>query len=162
LSFSHSAKFDCLSHLCSVNKQQRQLKTEKMKKTKITFWTVTGVFSAFMLFSSIPDVLVTPEAREFMGKLGYPGYILPFLGVMKLAGVVAILTPGRRRIKEWAYAGLFFDLLGATYSQLSAGGMQPQVLFMALPIALLFISYFYSHKVVASANLTVDLKMATL
>jgi len=132
-----------------------------MKKNKILFWASTGIFSALMVFSSIPDVVLAPEAREFMGKLGYPGYLLPFLGVMKLAGILAILTPGHRRIKEWAYAGLFFDLLGATYSQLSTRGIQPQVLFMALPVSLLFLSYFYSHKT-PFANKQANLKMATI
>lgn len=118
-----------------------------MKKTKIIFWTITGLFSAFMLFSSIPDIMVVPEAKAYMAQLGFPVYLLPFLGVMKLAGIVAILLPGSGKIKEWAYAGLFFDLLGATYSQIAANGMQPQVLAMGLPIALLFVSYVYSKKI---------------
>ena len=88
-----------------------------MKKTKILYWIITGLFSAFMLFSAIPDILVTPDAITFMNGLGYPTYIIPFLGVAKLLGVIAILIPGFPGIKEWAYAGLFFDLIAAVIIQ---------------------------------------------
>jgi len=54
--------------------------------------------------------------------------------------------PGLNRIKEWAYAGLFFDLIGATYSGIAMGGFQPAMLFMILPIGFLFLSYFLWHK----------------
>src|SRR6185369_8423353 len=111
-----------------------------MKKTKIAFWIITGLFSAFMLFSSIPDILVVPEAKAFMNNLGYPTYIIPFLGLAKLLGIIAILIPGYPRIKEWAYAGLFFDLIGATYSALAHDGFQPQIAVMLLPITLLLLS----------------------
>ncbi len=117
-----------------------------MKKTKIFYWIITGLFSAFMLFSAVPDILVTPEAKTFMNSLGYPTYIIPFLGVAKLLGVIAILIPGFPAIKEWAYAGLFFDLIGATYSGIAMGGFQPQILFMLLPLIFLFLSYYLNHK----------------
>ena len=117
-----------------------------MKKTKILYWIITGLFSAFMLFSAIPDILVTPDAITFMNGLGYPTYIIPFLGVAKLLGVIAILVPGFPGIKEWAYAGLLFDLSGATYSGIAMGGFQPQILFMLLPVIFLFLSYYLYHK----------------
>ena len=116
-----------------------------MKKIKIWYWVVTILFSAFMLFSAIPDIMVTPEAVAMITGLGYPKYFIPFIGVAKVLGVIAILLPGLNRIKEWAYAGLFFDLFGATYSA-TAIGFQPPVLIMLLPISFLFISYFLWHK----------------
>jgi hypothetical protein len=118
-----------------------------MKKTKILYWTFTGLFGGFMLFSAIPDVMVVPDAVEFVSnKLGYPQYIIPFLGVAKTLGVIAILIPGFPRIKEWAYAGLFFDLLGATYSGIMVEGLKPEMAFMLLPFGLLALSYYYYHK----------------
>lgn len=127
-----------------------------MKKTNIFFWIITGLFSAFMLFSAIPDILVTPDAVKFMSSLGYPAYIIPFLGVAKLLGVIAILIPGFARIKEWAYAGLFFDLAGATYSGIAVGGFQPQILFMVLPITFLFLSYYLWHKKLTTKKTTAN------
>jgi hypothetical protein len=118
-----------------------------MKKTKIAFWIITIIFSGFMLFSAIPDILVVPDAVTFFTYLGYPKYFIPFIGIAKLLGVIAILIPGYPRIKEWAYAGLFFDLIGATYSVVSVEGFQPSVLFILLPLIFLFVSYFLYHKI---------------
>lgn len=123
-----------------------------MKKTNITYWIITGIFAAFMLFSAVPDIMVVPDAVKIITTdLGYPKYLVPFLGVAKLLGAIAILIPGFKRIKEWAYAGLFFDLIGATYSAIAIGGFQIQLLFMILPISFLFISYFLWHKKIGLA-----------
>jgi uncharacterized membrane protein YphA (DoxX/SURF4 family) len=121
-----------------------------MKKTKIYYWIITGLFSAFMLFSAIPDILVLPEAVKFITDLGYPAYIIPFLGIAKLLGVIAILIPGFPKIKEWAYAGLFFDLIGATYSAIAKGSFDLPILTMILPVAFLFISRYLWHKIANS------------
>ena len=117
-----------------------------MKKIKIFYWIITGLFSAFMLFSAIPDTLSTSDAIKFMNQLGYPNYIIPFLGIAKVLGVIAILSPGHKRITEWAYAGLFFDLAGATYSVVESFGLQVSILFMILPIIFLFLSYYLWRK----------------
>jgi uncharacterized membrane protein YphA (DoxX/SURF4 family) len=117
-----------------------------MKKTNIIYWTITGLFSAFMLLSSIPDILNTPEAVKFMTHLGYPPYFTPFIGVAKVLGIIAILIPGYPRIKEWAYAGLAYDLIGATYSAMAVGDPGYGWTFMLVFVAVLFASYFYYHK----------------
>jgi hypothetical protein len=85
------------------------------------YWVVTGIMAAFMLMASIPDLLSLPQAIEIFGHLGYPAYLLPFLGTAKILGVFAVLIPGFDRLKEWAYAGLVFDITGALYSHLSVG-----------------------------------------
>ena len=79
------------------------------------YWVVTGLMAAFMLMASIPDVLRLPQAIEIFGHLGYPAYLLLFLGTAKILGVIAVLIPGFDRLKEWAYAGLVFDIIGALY-----------------------------------------------
>ena len=117
-----------------------------MKRTNTIYWITTAVFAAFMLSSSIPDIVVAPEVKAFINHLGYPDYFIPFIGVMKLLGVIAILVPGYPKIKEWAYAGIFFDLLGATYSQIVCDGFQIQILLMGLPVTLLTLSYKYHNK----------------
>jgi hypothetical protein len=85
------------------------------------YWVVTGLMAAFMLMASIPDVLRQRQAIEVFGHLGYPAYLLLFLGTAKILGVIAVLVPGAGRLKEWAYAGLVFDIIGALYSHLSVG-----------------------------------------
>jgi hypothetical protein len=82
-----------------------------------------------------------------MSHLGYPDYFSQFIGVMKVLGVIVILIPGFRRLKEWAYAGLFFDLVGAIYSFIAVDGFNiKDLLFMLIVIIFLFVSYFYFHK----------------
>jgi DoxX-like family len=86
---------------------------------KISGWIVTGLMAALMLLSAVPDVLRLSGAVSVFRHLGYPAYLLPFLGTAKMLGVAVILVPGVSRIKEWAFAGLLFDLTGAFYSHLS-------------------------------------------
>jgi len=117
-----------------------------MKKTNTIYWTITGLVSAFMLMAAITDILVIPDAKAQFNHLGYPEYLIPFIGVAKLLGVIAILIPGFARIKEWAYAGLLFDLAGAAYSMIATDGIQPDVFIMILPVTFLIISYRYHHK----------------
>lgn len=117
------------------------------KKTKIWFWIFTILFSGLMLFAAIPDIINNKEAQDFMTKvLGYPNYITRFLGVAKVLGVIAILIPGYPRLKEWAYAGLMFDLIGAAYSFYCIKAMGG-VAFLMLPIILGTLSYIFYHKV---------------
>lgn len=122
-----------------------------MKKTKILYWVFTILFAAFMLFSAFPNITVNQQSIDIFTQLGYPTYLIPFIGWLKLMGVVAILIPGFPRIKEWAYAGLFFDLLGATFSSISVSGFQPPMLIMILPFALEALSYVYYHKLLKTA-----------
>lgn len=118
-----------------------------MKKINIAYWVFTVLFGGFMIFSAIPDIMMVPEAVAMIGDgLGYPKYIIPFLGWAKLSGVITILIPGLNKVKEWAYAGLFFDLVGAMYSALTKFGWDPKMLIMLLPFICLFGSYFLWHK----------------
>jgi uncharacterized membrane protein YphA (DoxX/SURF4 family) len=88
---------------------------------KRLYWIVTGLMAAFMLMASIPDILRIPQAVQIFTHLGYPTYLLPFIGIAKTLGVLVVLLPGFSRLREWAYAGLVFDLIGALYSHISVG-----------------------------------------
>lgn len=110
-------------------------------KNKSPYWIVTGLMAAFMLLASIPDVLQAPQARAVFGHLGYPAYLLPFLGTAKILGVITVLIPGVRQLKEWAYAGLVFDLTGALYSHVSVA--DPPSAWMFPVIGLLLVSGSY-------------------
>jgi uncharacterized membrane protein YphA (DoxX/SURF4 family) len=118
-----------------------------MKKTKIIYRAATALFALMMVGSAIPDILSSDVAVKGMHEgLGYPLYLIPFIGIAKVLGVIAILIPGFPRIKEWAYAGLFFDLAGASYSIYSSGERGANLAFMALPILLGAVSYVYYRK----------------
>jgi hypothetical protein len=90
-----------------------------MKKINIAYWTITGLLAAFMGLGAVMDILKTPDAIMFMNQLGYPEYLIRFLGIMKILGVIVVLIPRYPRLKEWAYAGLAFDTFGAFYSHLA-------------------------------------------
>ena len=116
-----------------------------MKKTNIFYWVFTGLFASLMLLSGIPDIFSNPIAVQGMhNELGYPTFFIPFIGVAKFLGAVAIIVPGFPRLKEWAYAGLTFDLIGATYSIIAIG--KPDWMFMVLPFTLATASYVFYQK----------------
>ena len=117
-----------------------------MKSTKIIYWTTTILVAGFMLFSAIPDIMMVEEAVTFIKNLGYPTYYIPFIGVAKLLGSIAILVPTFHKIKEWAYAGLFFDLIGAVYSNIMTDGWQMGMLVMVPVFAVAITSYVYNQK----------------
>ncbi|MBS1531082.1 MAG: DoxX family protein [Bacteroidetes bacterium] len=86
-----------------------------MKTTKILYWVFTVLLIAFMLFSSIGTLFKPDQTQAFAKTIAFPAYLLGFLAVAKILGSIAILVPGLSRLKEWAYAGFTFDLLGACY-----------------------------------------------
>jgi uncharacterized membrane protein YphA (DoxX/SURF4 family) len=95
---------------------------------------------------------MVPEAVQFITHLGYPTYFIPFIGVAKLLGCIAILIPKFDKIKEWAYAGLVFDLIGAVYSNLMVDGWNNGMLVMVPVFAIAFLSYFYKDKVILNTK----------
>jgi uncharacterized membrane protein YphA (DoxX/SURF4 family) len=118
-----------------------------MKTTKVLYWVFTLLFIAMMVFSAIPNVIINEQSVELIHKqMGYPIYFIPFVGWAKIIGCIVLLIPGFPRIKEWAYAGLFFDLIGATYSTISLGTPAmywwPMLIFIGMGVA----SYIFYHK----------------
>lgn len=116
----------------------------KQKNINILYWTFTVLFSAFMIWSSVPSVDPKGEALQFLHDfLGYPVYFIQFISVAKIIGSIAILVPGLNKIKEWAYAGLFFDLAGAIYSVIMVQkSFDPGMLFFLVPIVFGGLSYY--------------------
>ena|SRR5258708_7325635 len=113
-----------------------------MKKLNLLYWISTGLLALFMGMGGVQNMLVTQSSIDLITTdLGYPLYIIPFLGVSKVLGVIAILIPVPPRLKEWAYAGLFFDLVGAMYSGIADNGFNPLMLTMIIPFALMGLSY---------------------
>jgi uncharacterized membrane protein YphA (DoxX/SURF4 family) len=138
-----------------------------MKKQKITYWVFTGLLAALMTVSAIPNIMSSPESVAYFKFLGYPAYLLPFLGVAKALGVIAIVTPGFTRLKEWAYAGFFFDLAGAMYSHIAIGVPVSQWAPIGIGFIILGGSYIYHHKLLrthdaSSSSLRVAREQPTL
>lgn len=117
-----------------------------MKKTKVLFWTFTVLMALPMLGGSIADLIPVPEAVEGFKHYGYPVYLLPFLGIARILGIVAIVTPGFSRLKEWAYAGFVFDVVLAIYSGLMVGDPMVTVIPAAVALVFTMASYTSYHR----------------
>lgn len=118
-----------------------------MKKANIAYWIFTGLLSVSLLLSSIPAIMGVPDAVYLITEhLGYPAYFVFYVGLVKLIGVAALLVPGFPRIKEWAYAGLAFDLISVVYSSISVGDPASKWLPMSIYFILFIGSYVYYHK----------------
>ncbi|UKS29578.1 DoxX family protein [Paenibacillus sp. HWE-109] len=116
-----------------------------MKKIIIPYWILTVLVVLFMGVGAVTDTIKATDAVKIFEHLGYPDYLLPFLGIAKILGVIAILIPGFPRIKEWAYAGLLFDLAGATYSTIAVDRVSTGFSFLPGYIMIAG-SYVYYHK----------------
>jgi hypothetical protein len=88
------------------------------KAKTIGYWVMTGLL-VFCMTGGIFELLGLKTTIEGITRLGYPSYIIPALGLGKVLAVLAILWPGLRRLKEWAYAGIFFNMMGAIISHVA-------------------------------------------
>jgi uncharacterized membrane protein YphA (DoxX/SURF4 family) len=91
-----------------------------------------------LIASGLADLLAPPEIVGLMTSLGYPTYLLTLLGVAKLLAVIAIFAPKFPRLKEWAYAGVAFNMIGASYSHIINDDPIGNVL---LPLAILALAF---------------------
>jgi hypothetical protein len=81
----------------------------------LAYWITTGVV-AFCMTGGIFELASANTTVEGITRLGYPAYIIPALGLGKVLAILTLLWPGLPRLKEWAYAGVFFNMLGALVS----------------------------------------------
>ena len=107
-----------------------------MRRT-LAYWIPTALFSLAFTASAVQDLTHADAIMAGLAHLGYPAYLATFLGVLKLAAIATILTPGLPRLKEWAYAGITFELLGASYSHAASGD---SVRFIVTPLVLLAVA----------------------
>lgn len=112
-------------------------RSEKFRQ--VAYWTTTILLCTGMLSGGIAQVMHAKWNVDGMVRLGYPLYFMSILGCWKILGVMALLMPGFRLVKEWAYAGLFFVMTGAVISHLAVGdglkGVIAQAIFVLLIIA---------------------------
>lgn len=117
----------------------------KPKTVNLLYWIFTIIFAALMIFSSYGSILVNQDAKTLIhDQLGYPVYFIPFTGWAKVIGSVILLIPGLKTVKEWAYAGLFFDLVAAVYSGIALSGtVDPMMAFMLVWFVPGILSYYF-------------------
>jgi uncharacterized membrane protein YphA (DoxX/SURF4 family) len=110
-----------------------------MNTSTIAFWVTTVVACVAFVGSGIANLVHAPHIAADMARLGYPAYFSTILGTWKVLGAVAIVAPRLPRLKEWAYAGMIFDLSGAAISRGVSGdgaaGVAPPMIVSALVLA---------------------------
>jgi uncharacterized membrane protein YphA (DoxX/SURF4 family) len=94
-----------------------------MKTRRIGYWATTTIVALELLVGGASDLVhgrallvIGDPVAQVLAYLGYPMYLLTILGWWKLLGAIVLLAPRFPRLKEWAYAGAFFDLTGAAVS----------------------------------------------
>jgi hypothetical protein len=116
------------------------------KTLRAVYWSLTLLFAVLQGWSAVQYLIEAPRMTATIRELGYPLYFMKLLGVAKLLAIAAIVYGGFPRLKEWAYAGLSFDTLGAAYSHVAAGD---SVWIVAVPLlffAAQLVSYFLWKK----------------
>ncbi|MHA7056744.1 DoxX family protein [Aquimarina sp. M1] len=112
---------------------------------KIVYWVATLGMCGIMLFSAQMYFRNTDMVRDFFENLDYPTYLVIPLAIAKILGVLAILSNKIKWLKEWAYAGFFFDMMLAFAAHhIKDDG---QGLFATLGLIFLIISYASGKKV---------------
>jgi uncharacterized membrane protein YphA (DoxX/SURF4 family) len=96
-----------------------------MNAKGIAYWTTTAIL-AFVLFSGgVEEMTQQWGTLETVTILGYPAYFLTIIGAWKVVGAIALLVPDFPRLKEWAYAGVVFNMTGAAASHAFVGDYGP-------------------------------------
>jgi hypothetical protein len=107
------------------------------KPKVIGYWVTTGLLAAALLAGGAAELAAAPAVVASTVALGYPAYVLTIVGVWKLVSAPALLAPRLPRLKEWAYAGIFFDFTGAAASHAFSGDPPGKI---ATPLVLLLIA----------------------
>jgi uncharacterized membrane protein YphA (DoxX/SURF4 family) len=108
-----------------------------MNTRKALYWTTTTLIALAFLSGGAAYLLRVDQPVQGMAALGYPPYFITILGIWKVLGGLAILAPRLPRLKEWAYAGIAFDLTGAAFSHAAVGDPAAKVI---VPLVLLGIA----------------------
>jgi DoxX-like family len=95
-----------------------------MKLKSISYWVITIVVAFCIGSGGAAELAGVPGTVDGLVRLGYPAYFVTIIGFWKLLGAIAILAPGFPRLKEWAYAGIFFNMTGAAATSVFVGVAQ--------------------------------------
>lgn len=99
-----------------MEKQNKLINWITTHKNTLVYWIATLWLALGMISTGIVQLINEPATVEFMTQAGYPLYFLTILGIGKVIGVIIILIPKFPVLKEWAYAGFFYVIVGAAYT----------------------------------------------
>ena len=115
-----------------------------MKIQKIGYYLATGVLTIIMIYS-VQMYLQNPEIiADYFESVSYPRYLVYPLAIAKILGLVAIWGNFSKWLKEWAYAGFFFDTLLAFFAHYITDGQDYLIAFIAAIATL--VAYFVGNE----------------
>lgn len=121
------------------------------KKNIIIYWIATLWLALGMVSTGIVQIIKMEEEVANFTKLGYPTYLMTIIGIAKMLGVIAILSPKFPILKEWAYAGFTYTMMGAIISHIVVQDEVSSLFGPTLLLVLTFISWYFrpeSRKIV--------------
>jgi uncharacterized membrane protein len=113
------------------------------KRNKIIYWVITGFLAFGMLAQGLAQIFHTKGYVDIIVHLGYPLYFLYIIGVWKILGIIAILMPRFKLVKEWAYAGFFFVMSGAVFSHIASADSLNALVPASVLLLLIVVSWYF-------------------
>lgn len=117
------------------------------KTAKIIFWSGAIFMSLWFGASGFFELTKNPVVWDITQQLGYPAHFIYILGVFKLSGIIVLLIPNRfLRLKEWVFAGMFFDIIFAFFSKIAVLGF-PATIDAIVTFTVLSVTYFMFRRI---------------
>ncbi len=112
------------------------------KKKLIWYWIITAILSFCIFTGGLAQMLQVKGVIQGFKPLGYPTYFISIIGGWKILGVIAILLPKFKLLKEWAYAGIFFTMTGAVISHIASNNVSAQIIAPILLAVFTMLSWY--------------------
>jgi DoxX-like protein len=112
------------------------------KRKLIWYWIITAILSFCIFFGGLAQALQVKDVLQGFKPLGYPAYFISIIGIWKVLGVIAILIPKFKLLKEWAYAGIFFTMTGAVISHIASHDVSAQIIAPVLLAVFTLLSWY--------------------
>jgi len=126
-----------------------------MEKRKTLWYWIFTIILSFCIFSGgLAQAMQVKGVVEGFKPLGYPIYFISLIGIWKMLGIIAILIPGFKLLKEWAYAGIFFVMSGAVISHIASSDVSVQIIAPFLLAIFTVLSWYLrpADRKIISAN----------
>ncbi|SDP50625.1 DoxX-like family protein [Mucilaginibacter sp. OK268] len=120
------------------------------KTTKTIYWIGIALTSLWFGTSGFCELTTNKLVWDITLKLGYPPHFIYTLGIAKVLGIIVLLIPGKLlRLKEWVFAGIFFDIIFAFASKLNVLGLA-STMDAVIAFIMVSVTYIMFRKVYAA------------
>ena len=124
-----------------------------MNKTHLWIFRIsTAIITLILVLGAPMELMQLPGAVASFGFIGYPSSLLLLLGVLKTLGAIALWAPLPKIINEWAYAGIAFDFIGATFAHFMIDDSFGRIILPFTLLMILFVSRYYKYKLEQGEN----------